>query len=91
MARAFSGLVGDAALRLTQLELFEQLLEAVAVLGEIDGVGRGAEDRHIRRLQRFRKLQRRLAAELHDDAVKLPLPRSVSMISTTSSAVSGSK
>ena len=41
------GAGGDAALRLPQLEPIEQLLEAVAILGEIDGVGRGAEDRHV--------------------------------------------
>ena len=42
---------GDAVLRLAQLEPVEQLLEAVAVFGEIDGVGRGAEDRHLGLLQ----------------------------------------
>ena len=53
-----------------QMQLVEQPLEAVAVLGEIDGVGRGAEDRHARLLERAGELQRRLAAELHDDAVE---------------------
>ena len=61
---------GDAALRLAQLEPVEQLLEAVAVLGEVDGVGRGAEDRHVGLLQRLGELERRLAAELHDHAVQ---------------------
>ena len=61
---------GDAALRLAQLEPVEQFAEAVAVLGEIDGVGRGAEDRHLGLFQRLGKLERRLAAELHDDAVQ---------------------
>ena len=42
--------LGDAALGLAQLEPVEQLLEAVAILGEVDGVGRGAEDRHVRLL-----------------------------------------
>ena len=64
------GAGGDAALRLPQFEAIEQLLEAVAVFGEIDGVGRGAEYRHIGLFQRLGKLQRRLAAELHDDAVQ---------------------
>ena len=73
------------------LQLVEQALEAVAVLGEVDGVGRGAEDRHVGRFQRARELQRRLAAELHDHAVQRAVLRSVAMISSTSSAVSGSK
>ncbi len=46
----------------------EQLLEAPAVLGEVDGIGRGAEDRDAGFLERRGELQRRLAAELHDDA-----------------------
>ena len=50
--------------------LIEQLLEAVAVFGEVDAVGRGAEDRHAGRLERLGELQRRLAAELDDDAVQ---------------------
>jgi hypothetical protein len=44
--------IGDAVLRLLEAELVEEALEAVAVLGEIDGVGRGTEDRHARLLQR---------------------------------------
>ena len=43
--------IGDAVLRLLQAELVEEALEAVAVLGEVDGVGRGAEDRHVRLLR----------------------------------------
>ena len=70
MARASFGDLGDAALRLPQPELVEQLLEAVAILGEVDGVGRGAEDRHVGLFQRLGELERRLAAELHDDAVQ---------------------
>ena len=60
--------IGDAVLRLLQGELVEEALEAVAVLGEVDHVGRGAEDRHLGFLQGAGELQRRLAAELHDDA-----------------------
>ncbi len=48
----------------------EQLLEALAVLGEVDGVGRGAEDRDAGVVQRVGELQRGLAAELDDDAVQ---------------------
>ncbi len=57
-------------LRLAHFQFVEQLLEAVAVFGEIDHVGRGAEDRHFRLLQRLGELERRLPAELHDDAVQ---------------------
>ena len=60
----------DPALRLPQLEPIEQLSEAVAIFREVDGVGRGAEDRHLRLGQRLGELERRLAAELHDDAVQ---------------------
>ena len=62
--------IGDAVLRLLQAELVQQLLEAVAVFGEVDGVGRGAEDRDAGALQRVGELQRGLAAELDDDAVQ---------------------
>ena len=42
-----------------------------AVLGEVDRLGRGAPDRVARGLERPRELERRLAAELHEDAVGL--------------------
>ena len=61
---------GDAVLRLAHFELVEQRLEAVAVFGEIDHVGRGAEDRHLGLLQMLGELERGLAAELHDDAMQ---------------------
>jgi hypothetical protein len=57
-----------AVVGLAQLQLVDQLLEALAILGEIDGVGRGAEDGNARRLERLGELERRLAAELHDQA-----------------------
>jgi hypothetical protein len=47
-----------------------QRLEPLAVLGQVDGVGRGAEDRDARIVQRVGQLQRRLAAELHDHPVQ---------------------
>ena len=50
-----------------------QLGEALAVLGEVDAVGRGAEDRHARLLQLLGELQRRLPAELDDHAEQLAL------------------
>ena len=40
--------IGDAVLGLLQAELVEQALEAVAVLGEVDRIDRGAEDRRAR-------------------------------------------
>src|SRR3546814_10841964 len=45
-------------------------LEALAVFGEIDGVGRGAEDGDAGALQVVGELQRGLPAELHDDALQ---------------------
>ncbi len=84
--------LGDAVLRLGEVELVQQLLEAVAVLGEVDHVGRGAEDRDAGLFQRVGELQRRLAAELDDDAEqRRPSACSARRISSTSSAVSGSK
>ena len=71
--------------------LVSSLCEAVAVLGQVDHVGRGAEDRHVGVLQRAGELQRRLPAELHDDAGSVPFDCSTRTISSTSSAVSGSK
>ena len=55
--------------RRREAELAEQPPEAAAVLGEIDRLGRGPPDRVARRLERARELQRRLAAELHEDPV----------------------
>ena len=53
-------------------ELVEQALEPVPVLGEVDGVRRGAEDRHAGLFQRVGELERRLAAELDDDPCSVP-------------------
>ncbi len=53
-----------------RLEIVEELLEPLAVLGEVDGVGRGAEDRDALGFERVGELQGRLAAELDDDAVE---------------------
>ena len=47
-------------------ELVEQRREALAILGEVDRVGRRAENPDAGLLQRERELQRRLAAELHE-------------------------
>ena len=68
-ARLLRGL-GDAAFGLLQFQLLDQSLEAVAILGEVDGVGRGTEDRNARGGERLGELQRCLPAKLHDDALQ---------------------
>ena len=55
-----------AARRLRDAEIPQQLREALAILGEVDRIGRGADDADARRLQRQRQLQRRLPAVLDD-------------------------
>ena len=72
-AARFRGRAGNAALGLLERELVDQHLEPVAVLGKVDGVGRGAEDRHARLLERLGELERRLPAELHDHALEAAL------------------
>ena len=57
--------------RRRNVRVVEQLAEQLAILGEIDVVRIGADDRHARLLQRQRQIERRLAAELHDHAVGL--------------------
>ena len=52
-------------------QIVEQLAEQLAVFGEIDVGGIGADDRNAGGLQRQSEIQRRLPAELHDDAVGL--------------------
>jgi hypothetical protein len=41
--------------------------ERAAVLGEVDRLGRGADDRHALVLERLGQTERGLAAELDDD------------------------
>ena len=53
------------------LELLEQLAEAPAVLGQVDGLLRRAQDGDAGLGERAGDLERRLAAELHDDALGL--------------------
>ena len=57
--------------RLLQAEVLQQFLEALAVLGGVDHVRRGADDRHAVGFQRTRQFQRRLAAVLDDHAPRL--------------------
>ena len=74
-----------------EAEAVEERLEALAVLGEVDGVGRGAEDRDAGVVQGVGELERGLAAELDDDAVQRAVLLLDAEISRTSSRVSGSK
>ena len=53
------------------LQVVEQLAEEFAVFGEIDVLGIGADDRDAEALQWQGEIERRLSAELHDDAVGL--------------------
>jgi hypothetical protein len=69
----------------------EQLREQLALLGDVDRGGRGAEDRVPGLLDALREPERRLAAELADDAEDLPDCASACSTSSTSSRVSGSK
>ena len=60
-----------AVRRLRQPELARDLLEPAPVLGDVDRVGRRAEDRNAGCFERARELERRLPAELHDHADRL--------------------
>src|SRR3546814_17011795 len=64
--------------RLPEPQLVDQHGEPLPVLGEVNGVGRRAEDRNARLRQRGGQLQRRLPAELDDDADQLA-PRLLDM------------
>ena len=59
---------GNAVLRMAQFELAQQSGETVAVFGEVDGIGRGAQDRDARTFQRMGEIEWRLAAILNDHA-----------------------
>ena len=64
--------VGRGAVRrLVEAELVEHLLEKFAVLGALDRFDRGADDRHAVGLETGGEIERRLPAELDDDAVGL--------------------
>src|ERR1019366_10626436 len=73
-ARDFTGLFyagGGAVGGARNGETVEQLAEELAVFGEIDIGGVGADDGDAQALERQRQVERSLAAELHDDAVGL--------------------
>ena len=46
----------------------QHFAERAAVLGQVDRLGAGADDRHAGLLEPFGQAERRLPAELHDDA-----------------------
>ncbi len=62
---------GHTVLRLAQSQLVQHLLEALPVLGPVDGVRRGADDRHAGLFQGNGQLERCLSAELDDHPVRL--------------------
>ncbi len=62
---------GGAGFGLLEVELVEQGGEELAVLGQFDGLRRGADDGDAVAFEIGREVQRRLAAELDDDAVRL--------------------
>ena len=61
---------GGAGFGLLEVELVEQRGEELAVFGEFDGLRRGADDRHAVAFEVGCEVERRLAAELDDDAVR---------------------
>src|SRR5579864_4955106 len=67
----FGGATGKNALRLPQVEAFDQLIESFAIFGPVDRVGRSAKNPNSRTRKRHRQLERRLAAKLHDHAHRL--------------------
>ena len=62
--------VGDAVLRLPQIEFAKQFLEAVAIFRKVDGVRIGAQNWNAGALQRVGQFERRLPTELHDHPVQ---------------------
>ena len=60
---------GLARRRIHDLQAVEQCGKALAVLGEVDGIGLGAHDVHTGILQHARKLERSLTAQRDHDTV----------------------
>ena len=67
-ARASSTLVAVPPAGCGIFEFFEQLAETLAVFGQVDGLGRGADDGHAGGAQALGQVERGLAAELDDHA-----------------------
>ena len=70
-ARASSTVKAVRVARLLEAQLLQQLLKPLAVFGQIDGVGRSAEDLGSGLFQRYGQIERCLAAELDDDPLGL--------------------
>ncbi len=66
----FFGTARDCACGSLEFQLFEQVVEALAIFRAVDGVGRRAEDRHACFFEGNGKLERGLPTKLHDDAVR---------------------
>ena len=66
------GRAGNAVGWLTQIEAFQQILKAVAIFSEINGVGVRAQNGNARLLKRLAQFQRGLAAKLHNDTGQFP-------------------
>ena len=60
---------GGSIGRRRNVQIVQKLAKAFAVFRKIDIVGVGSNDGHAQPLQRQRKIQRRLSAELHNHAV----------------------
>ena len=58
--------IGNTVFRLAQAQFIEKALEAVAVFRQIDGIGRGAQNRNSGTFKGFGQFERCLAAELHN-------------------------
>ena len=54
--------------------MFEQQLEAFAILGPVNGIRRRTQNRHPGLFERHRQLERRLPAELDNDPIRLFAP-----------------
>ncbi len=61
---------GYAVIRLFEIELVQQLLEALPVFGPVNRVRAGADNRYALFFERDSELERRLPAELHDNSVR---------------------
>ena len=71
-AKASLGRAGDAVLGHGQADLLHQRAKALAVLGQVDGVGARCPGCGTPALgQLAHQLERRLPAELHDHALRL--------------------
>ena len=79
---------GGAVGRLLEAEPFDQRLKRSRSSAMSMLIDAGADDRRAGRFQAAGQVQRRLAAELHDQALRLA---SRSQMFSTSSVVSGSK